>query len=62
MHRTTTAPLLLDDFWHGVFTHVRALGEKDLGFVIDLADDLGVDVPLARLARERLGPGLGLEG
>jgi 3-hydroxyisobutyrate dehydrogenase-like beta-hydroxyacid dehydrogenase len=61
MHRTTTTPLEPDDFWHGVFTHVAALGEKDLGFAIDLADDLGVDVPLARLARERLGPGLGLE-
>ena len=61
MHRETTAPLAEGDFWHGVFTHVRALGEKDLGFATDLADRLGVDVPLARLALERLGPGLGLE-
>ena len=61
MHRTTTAALEPDDFWHGVFTHVRALGDKDLGFAIDLADQLGVDVPLARLALDRLGPGLGLE-
>ena len=29
-------------------------------FATELADSLGVDVPLARLARERLGPGLGL--
>ena len=28
-------------------------------FAIELADELGVDVPLARLARERLGPGSG---
>ncbi|WP_418062094.1 NAD(P)-dependent oxidoreductase [Pimelobacter simplex] len=60
MHRPTTAPLAADDFWHGVFTHVAALGEKDLGFAIALADELGVDVPLARLAHDRLGPGLGL--
>lgn len=60
MYRDTTAPLAADDFWHGVFDHVRALGEKDLSFAIELADTLGVDVPLARLARERLGKGLGL--
>jgi 3-hydroxyisobutyrate dehydrogenase-like beta-hydroxyacid dehydrogenase len=60
MHRGTTAPLERDDFWFGVFGHVRALGEKDLGFAIELADTLGVDVPLAELALERLGPGLGL--
>ena len=30
MHRDTTAPLDPDDFWYGVFDHVRALGEKDL--------------------------------
>lgn len=60
MHRDTTAPLAADDFWYGVLDHVRALGEKDLGFAIELAADLGVDVPLAQLARDRLGPGLGL--
>jgi 3-hydroxyisobutyrate dehydrogenase len=60
MHRDTTAPLASDDFWHGVFSHVVALGEKDLGFAIDLADQLGVEVPLARLARTNLAPGLGL--
>ncbi len=62
MHRATTAPIEPDDFWYDVFGHVLALGEKDLGFAVDLADDLGVDVPLARLALERLGPGLGLSG
>lgn len=60
MHRSTTAPLAEDDFWHGVFTHVVALGEKDLGFAIELADKLGVDVPLAREAKDRLAKGLGL--
>ncbi|QYJ03897.1 NAD(P)-dependent oxidoreductase [Nocardioides panacisoli] len=60
MHRDTTAEIEPDDFWHDVFGHVRDLGEKDLGFACALADELGVDVPLARLARDRLGPGLGL--
>ncbi|MDP9820663.1 NAD(P)-dependent oxidoreductase [Nocardioides massiliensis] len=60
MHRETAAPLAPDDFWYGVFDHVRALGEKDLGFAIELAEQLGVEVPLAELALERLAPGLGL--
>jgi 3-hydroxyisobutyrate dehydrogenase len=60
MHRDSTARLTPDDFWHGVFGHVVALGEKDLGFAIGLADQLGVDVPLARLARTHLAHGLGL--
>ena len=60
MYRTTTAAIAPDDFWHGVFSHVAALGEKDLGFAIALADELGVDVPLAREALPRLGKGLGL--
>lgn len=58
--RDTTAPLAPDDFWTGVFQHVAALGEKDLSFAIALADELGVDVPLAREALPRLGTGLGL--
>jgi len=60
MLRDTTAPIAEDDFWHGVMTHVLALGEKDLGFALDLADKLGVDVPLAREARDRLRKELGL--
>jgi 3-hydroxyisobutyrate dehydrogenase len=61
MYRDTTAPLAEDDFWHGVFDHVRALGEKDLTFAIELAATLGVDVPLAQLSRENLAKGLGLQ-
>lgn len=60
LHRDATAPIAETDFWHGVFGHVVALGEKDLGFAIALADELGVEVPLARLALERLAPGLGM--
>lgn len=60
MHRDSTAPLEKDDFWYGVFDHVRAIGEKDLSFAIELAETLDIDVPLARLAREHLAKGLGL--
>ncbi len=60
MHRDTAAPVPDGDFWFGVFDHVRALGEKDLRFATGLAAELGVDVPLAHLALDRLGPGLGL--
>lgn len=62
MHRATAAPIPEGDFWMGVFEHVRALGEKDLGFALELADELGVETPIARIARDRLGPGLGLPG
>ncbi len=60
MHRETTATIDPDDFWFGVFSNVTSLGEKDLGFAIELAHQLGVDVPLAELAIDRLGPGLGV--
>ncbi len=60
MYRDNTAPLAPDDPWYGVFEHVWALAEKDLRYATELADELGVDVPLARAALERLGPGLGL--
>lgn len=60
MYRETTAPLDPEDFWFGVFANVTSLGVKDLGFALDLAHELGVDVPLAELAIDRLGPGLGV--
>ena len=60
LHRDTAAPIPAGDFWEGVFGHVRVLGEKDLRFAIELAEELDVEVPLSRLALERLGPGLGL--
>jgi 3-hydroxyisobutyrate dehydrogenase len=61
MHRDTARPLGPDDPWRPIMEHVAALGEKDLTFATELADHLGVDVPLARLALERLATGLGLE-
>ena len=60
MHRATTAPLSEDDGWYPVLQHVRDLGEKDLSLAIGLADDLGVETPLAHEALRRLGDGLGL--
>ena len=60
MLRPSTAELAPDDPWRGIFEHVLALGEKDLGFAVELADRLGVDVPLAKQSLLGLGPGLGL--
>ena len=60
MLRDTTAPIAEDDFWHGVFTHVRGLGEKDVSLALALAAELGVDLPLGRLALDQLGDGLGV--
>jgi len=60
MLRSTTAPLAKDDELYGILRHVRALGEKDLSLALELADELNVDTPLARLALERFAAGLGL--
>lgn len=60
MYRDTTAPLAPEDFWFGVFDHVRALGEKDLRHAVELAEELHVDVPMAREAAGGLARGLGL--
>jgi 3-hydroxyisobutyrate dehydrogenase len=60
MHRDTTRVLAADDPWRPILEHVVALGEKDLAFATELADELGVDVPMARLALERLASGLGV--
>ncbi|MEV4256026.1 NAD-binding protein, partial [Spirillospora sp. NPDC049652] len=60
MLRPTTAPLAGDDPLRPILDHVRALGEKDLAFALELADELGVETPLARLALARFAAGLGL--
>ena len=60
MLRDTTAPIAEDDFWHGVFTHVRGLGEKDLSLALGLADSLDVDLPLGTIALRDLGAGFGV--
>jgi len=60
MHRDTTAPLEPADGWTSIFEHVLAIGAKDLAHAIELADRLGVEVPMARFASEHLAEALGL--
>lgn len=60
MLRPTTAPLAAGDPLTGILEHVRDLGEKDLALALRLGAELGVDLPLARIALERFGAGLGL--
>jgi 2-hydroxy-3-oxopropionate reductase len=60
MVRETAARLASDDWLHDVFSRTRRLGEKDLDLALELADLLGVDLPLARRARLDLGAALGV--
>lgn len=60
MWRDTTAPLEPDDSWFPIFSHVQALGEKDLSLALALGERLHVDLPLASRALTGLGPGLGV--
>jgi len=60
MYRDDTKTLEPDHFLYDGFTHARGLGEKDLGLALALGESVSVDLPLARLALERLAPGLGV--
>ena len=60
MHRDTAKQLVEGDFWISIFEHVHNLGSKDLGHAIELADRLGVDVPMAHFAQDNLAAALGL--
>ncbi|MGW8814499.1 NAD(P)-dependent oxidoreductase [Gordonia terrae] len=60
MLRDNTAPVPADDPWYGILTGVRTLGEKDLALALALGDELGVDLPLGRLALRDLAAGLGV--
>jgi len=60
MLRDTTVPLVEGDDWYDVLSHTRDLGEKDLALALELADDLGVDLPLARQSLQDLAAGLGV--
>lgn len=60
MFRDDVKPLAPDHFLYQPFLHTRGLGEKDLGLALALADELDVDLPLARLALENLAAGLGV--
>lgn len=60
MVRDTTAPMAPDDGLREIFEHTRGLGEKDLTLALELAADLGLDLPLAKQALENFGTSLGL--
>lgn len=45
---------------YDTFCHTRALGEKDLSLALGLGDSLGIELPLATIARLRLAAGLGV--
>lgn len=60
MLRTSTEAMAPDDDWYDTMSHVRNLGEKDLDLALGLAETLGVDLPLAQLARRDLAAGLGV--
>lgn len=60
MLRDTTAPLRPGDDWFDVLSHTRDLGVKDLTLALELADRLGVDLPLGRLALEHFAESLGV--
>jgi 3-hydroxyisobutyrate dehydrogenase-like beta-hydroxyacid dehydrogenase len=58
--RDTTGPIAPDDGLHESFSHARDLGEKDLILALEMAADFDVDLPLAKLALNRLGTELGM--
>lgn len=60
MFRKTTAPMEPDDPLRPLLEHTRELGEKDLSLALALGDAVSVDLPLARVAFERLAAGLGV--
>lgn len=45
---------------YDTFTHTRDLGEKDLNLALALGESVGADLPLARIALQRLAAGLGV--
>jgi 3-hydroxyisobutyrate dehydrogenase-like beta-hydroxyacid dehydrogenase len=60
MFRDDVKPLTPDHFLYQPFLHARDLGEKDLSLALALGETVSVDLPLARIAYERLAAGLGV--
>jgi 3-hydroxyisobutyrate dehydrogenase-like beta-hydroxyacid dehydrogenase len=60
MVRDNVGPLEPDDFFHGPFSHTRDLGEKDLTLALALGAQQGVELPLVKLALQRLATELGV--
>ena len=59
MVRPTTSPVGPDDGLWEILHHTRDLGEKDLALALELAEPVGVELPLTRLALDGFGPSLG---
>lgn len=60
MYRDDTKDLEPGHFLYDGFIHARDLGEKDLSLALALGEAVSVELPLARLALERLASGLGV--
>jgi 3-hydroxyisobutyrate dehydrogenase len=60
MVRPSAGPLPDDDGLRPIFTHTSGLGEKDLDLAVALGEELGVDLPVAALARRLLADALGV--
>lgn len=60
MVRKTTAPLDRSDGLYDIFAHTRGLGEKDLQLALGLADELGIDLPVTRLALDHFAAAIGV--
>jgi 3-hydroxyisobutyrate dehydrogenase len=58
--RRSAGPLPGDDGLRPILTHTRGLGEKDLDLALALGEELGVDLPIATLARTLLADALGV--
>jgi len=58
--RDDMSPLAADHWLFDMFTHTRGLGEKDLALALGLGEAVGVDLPLAEVALQRLADGLGV--
>jgi 3-hydroxyisobutyrate dehydrogenase-like beta-hydroxyacid dehydrogenase len=60
MYRDDAKDLEPGHFLYDGFMHNRGLGEKDLSLALALGDAVSVDLPLAKLALQRLAAGLGV--
>ncbi|UGU28487.1 NAD(P)-dependent oxidoreductase [Mycolicibacterium smegmatis] len=58
--RDDTEPLTPDHWLYDMFVHTRGLAEKDLTLALGLGESVGVELPLAHIALERLADGLGV--
>lgn len=59
MHRDNAGTMTESDPWWGIFQLPLNLAHKDLGHALEMAEGLGVDVPMARYAQENIGAALG---